>query len=153
MKYIGWVQKYWNTIFVILFFLWLLPQFMIRLFVRIFYWFQSVRCDSELVASTMTVLHPNVFSKVATMANYEMAQVRAPDYKFIRKNKSRLTFLYSTEDKWTPISYFEGLVSAVRGVDATLMNYDHAFVLKSSQNVAQLVFEWIQNHRTSIEHP
>lgn len=78
------------------------------------------------------------------MANDEMDEVIEPDYEHIRANRKRLTFFYSTTDGWTPKEHYLQLVENVSGVNATLSDeYDHAFVLRTSEAMGTLVAGWI----------
>lgn len=84
------------------------------------------------------------------MASDEMDKVKEPDYALIEKNKNRLTFLYSTTDGWTPIKYYERLIGTIPDINAKITTeYDHAFVLKSSENLGILVAQWIQQNISS----
>lgn len=101
--------------------------------------------------TSLMYIRPSVLSKIVYMADDEMERIKEPDYALIEKNKNRLTFLYSTTDGWTPITYYERLISRIPEVKAQITDkFEHAFVLKSSHNMGALVSEWI--HQNSVSH-
>lgn len=111
----------------------------------IFFWIRSI--PSEFMETILMHIRPSVLSKIVYMATDEMETVKEPDYAIIEKNIKRLTFLYSTTDGWTPITYFERLTGRFPGINAQITDkHDHAFVLKSSINMGALVAEWIQKN-------
>lgn len=78
------------------------------------------------------------------MADHEMDEVVDVDYDHIARNRQRLTFFYSSRDGWTPKEYYHRLVERVPNVKAQLTDeYDHAFVLRSSEAMGNLVAGWI----------
>lgn len=82
------------------------------------------------------------------MANDEMVKVKEPDYELIDANKERLTLFYSTTDGWTPVTYYERLIGRIPNINAQITDkYDHAFVVKSSHNMGELVADWIQKSK------
>lgn len=82
------------------------------------------------------------------MADDEMEKIKEPDYGLIEENKEQLTFFYSTTDGWTPITYYERLISRIPEIKAEITDqFDHAFVLKSSKDMGELVAKWIQRRK------
>ena len=59
--------------------------------------------------------------------------------------KKRLHLYYGTIDKWVPVQFYESLKENVPGVQAELCQnkIPHAFVLSSSEIVAEIVSKWI----------
>lgn len=79
------------------------------------------------------------------MADSEMLEIYEPDYDLIEENKHRLTFLYSTTDEWTPITYYERLVERIPDVKAQVSDrFDHAFVLKTSKTMGKYIYYFIK---------
>ena len=68
-------------------------------------------------------------------------------YQFgiISISPKRLHFYYGTIDKWVPVQFYENLKENVPGVQAELCQrkIPHAFVLSSSEIVAEIVSKWI----------
>ncbi|XP_031640869.1 lipid droplet-associated hydrolase [Contarinia nasturtii] len=145
--YAATIQKYFRFFYYLVVFLTFLPSFLVRFFIAIFYWTRPVYCDSELITNTLTVIRPSVLSKIVHLANDEMEKVKEPDYALIKENKNRLMFYYSLTDNWTPVTYYERLIGSIEGLEAQISDkHDHAFVLKSSHDMAALVAEWIQKN-------
>lgn len=121
-----------------------LPVILQKLFISVFFWIRSI--PFELKNAALMHLRPSVLSKIIYMADDEMETVKDPDYFVIEKNKDRLIFLYSTTDGWTPITYYERLISKIPDVNVQITDkYEHAFVLKSSHEIAVVVSRWIQS--------
>lgn len=111
----------------------------------VFFWINSI--PRELEYAALMQIRPSVLSKIIYMADDEMEIVKEPDYSLIEKNKDRLVFLYSTTDGWTPIEYYERLISKIPDVNVQITDkYEHAFVLNSSHEVATLISKWIQSN-------
>lgn len=68
------------------------------------------------------------------------------DTKVIETNLEKLIFYYGTTDRWVPVSYYEDMKARFpRGeIHLCKRKFDHAFVLESSKEVAEMVASWIQ---------
>lgn len=80
------------------------------------------------------------------LAHTELEEfVLDPDYEQIRRHQNRLHLYYGTIDKWVPVQFYESLKENVPGVQAELCQnkIPHAFVLSSSEIVAEIVSKWI----------
>lgn len=83
------------------------------------------------------------------MANQEMDLIRDVDYDNIARNKHRIKFYYGATDGWTPLAYYKQLKERIPDVDASIDNrqINHAFVLRSSVEMGNIVAEWISMKR------
>lgn len=139
------VQRYFKIFYYLVKFLQLLPTVLLNILIMGYFWIRSI--SFEFLECARTFILPSVLSKIVHMASDEMEHVKQPDYTIIEKNKSRLTFFYSTTDNWTPITYYERLIQRFPDINALLTDkHDHAFVLKSSTSMGALVAEWIQQN-------
>lgn len=112
-----------------------IPTVVLAAFITVFMWCRSM--PLEFLDSMLMHFRPSVLSKVVFLAADEMQTVLAPDYKTIEENKQRLSFIYSANDKWAPITYYERLIARIPDIDAQLTDeFTHAFVLKSSHDMA-----------------
>lgn len=82
----------------------------------------------------------------SSMAQEEMTDVVHRDDKVIETNLEKLIFYYGTTDKWVPVSYYEDVKERFPKGEIYLCDrkFDHAFVLESSEEVAEMVASWIQ---------
>ena len=58
-----------------------------------------------------------------------------------------MLFYYGGADGWCPLSYYEDVLSvhgdhAVNNIKLCSKGYDHAFVIKNSTEVAEIVADW-----------
>lgn len=86
------------------------------------------------------------------MAKDEMRRVKDVDLNVIKENVRLLKFYYGTTDGWVPVKYYKELKEKVPELDAELdgKKIDHAFVLRSSTEMGNIVAEWIKNNRRSL---
>lgn len=84
------------------------------------------------------------------MAATEMDDMKELDESIIaiiHKHESKLTFYYGSADKWAPLSFYERMRNRFSKVDIRLCDcgYPHDFVLDSSEQVAKLCFDILQD--------
>ncbi|KAJ7351004.1 hypothetical protein OS493_037361 [Desmophyllum pertusum] len=80
------------------------------------------------------------------MAQDEMKEVVHPDDEVIEQNLKKLIFYYGATDHWAPVSYCEDMKMRFPEGEIYLCErkFQHAFVLESSEEVAEMVASWIQ---------
>lgn len=141
--YTSTVQKYFKIFYYLSVFVSYWPCLVRKAIVSIAFWIRSI--PSDFMSTVLMYIRPSVISKVACMADSEMLEIHEPDYDLIEENKHRLTFLYSTTDEWTPITYYERLVERITDVKAHVSDkFDHAFVLKSSKTMGKYLYYFIK---------
>ena len=66
--------------------------------------------------------------------------------QIIADNIERLIFYYGATDHWTPLSYYRDMKGKFPGAAIYLCqrNFKHAFVLESSEEVADMTWAWIE---------
>jgi len=64
----------------------------------------------------------------------------------IEQNLKKLIFYYGATDHWTPVTYYEDMKEKFPDGEIYLCErrLKHAFVLESSEEVAEMVAPWIQ---------
>jgi len=69
------------------------------------------------------------------------------DIDFIQTHLSQLRFYYGTTDAWVPTSYYQEMKDVFPDGDIQLCQegYEHAFVIKNSEDMALTVWSWIQD--------
>lgn len=90
--------------------------------------------------------------KVLFLADEEMKRVVELDsetLETLRSNHQILKIYYGASDGWTPKKYCHQLKEKIPELDLEIdkCKFDHAFVIKSSEEVGRLVAEWIMNRR------
>lgn len=77
---------------------------------------------------------------VSDKNNYFLSQV-------IEQNLKKLIFYYGATDHWAPVSYYEDMKKKFPDGEIYLCErkFKHAFVLESSEEVAEMVAPWIQD--------
>nr|XP_023023590.1 lipid droplet-associated hydrolase [Leptinotarsa decemlineata] len=85
------------------------------------------------------LINPSVLKRVFFLAFQEMEQVKDRNNDIIRRNISKLKFYYGENDGWTPPQFREQLKVDIPNTDIEISNYNHAFVLKRSVEVGDIV--------------
>ena len=73
----------------------------------------------------------------------------------IEQNLKKLIFYYGASDHWAPVSYYEDMKNKFPGGEIYLCErkFQHAFVLESSEAVAEMVAPWIQKVTVQGSNP
>ncbi|XP_053608964.1 lipid droplet-associated hydrolase [Plodia interpunctella] len=141
------ITKFLSRIHVLLMFfinlIHILPQVVRSFFIDVYiYWNKLPSSYNDMVNK---FLSPSSFEKMIFLAYDEMANVKELNKSGIDKIKSITNVIYSDRDGWAPVSYMEDLKQFEPHLQMTLVGVDHAFVLRSSEQVAGLVAEFIRN--------
>lgn len=112
-------------------------------------YFTIVSIPRHFVGTTLKYLRLSILEQVLFLADDEMKRVCAVDLATIEANKNRIKLYYGATDGWTPGKYLAQLKERIPGLDAQMDIYGirHAFVLKKSVKMGQLVAEWIEERR------
>jgi len=98
-----------------------------------------------ILRTTRKLLHPQALERCMFMAHDELQVVGELNAGELRKFSDRLTLYFGTKDHWCPLDYcrnFQEQVPEARAIVCAL-ELEHAFVLKSSQQMASIVSEWL----------
>ena len=103
-------------------------------------------CLPSFIPSTVQLFNRTCVGSSLHMAYTELRDIRDLDVDNINYNKNKLTFYYGLEDRWCPKAYYYNIKDKCPGVNAILCDkgYQHAFVLKESYQVAQMIVKWIK---------
>ena len=65
----------------------------------------------------------------------------------VEQNLKKLIFYYGATDRWSPVSYYADMKKKFSDGEIYLCErkFKHAFVLESSEEVAEMVAPWIRN--------
>ncbi len=80
------------------------------------------------------------------MAACEMKEVVQMDVDTVNNHLSKLLFYYGTSDGWCPVDYYYDTKARFPNGDIRLCKHgiEHAFVLESSELMADLVWNWMK---------
>lgn len=98
------------------------------------------------------ILQPFCLANVAYLGGQEMMQVVKRDDEIIKEHLSKLTFYYGTTDRWCPKKYYEDIKKDFPKGDIRLCekNIPHAFILHFSQEMADMVADWLKDNLSKI---
>lgn len=97
---------------------------------------------NDMINGVMSITRAGLY-QILCMANNEMEVVQDLPVNVISRYHGRLVFYYGVNDQWNLPSFYDDLVSRFPSIDATLCSqgYEHAFVLKSSIEMAEYCFK------------
>ncbi|XP_016080267.1 PREDICTED: lipid droplet-associated hydrolase isoform X1 [Miniopterus natalensis] len=100
-----------------------------------------------------SVLEPFCLANAAYLGGQEMMEVVKRDNETIKEHLSKLTFYYGTIDPWCPTQYYEDIKKDFPEGDIRLCEKKiaHAFILRSSQEMADMVADWMQDGPSTVE--
>lgn len=112
----------------------------------ILYFFRNRGVPKCAYNASMNLFDPFCVQNLMYMASQEMNQVSELDVDDIKENIGKLSFYYGRDDHWCPRLYFDEMKCMFPHADIKLCahSYDHAFVLDSSQEMADIVWNWSQ---------
>lgn len=87
---------------------------------------------------------PKVVEKVLFLAYDEMDNVRSLNSEILEIIKGKTNVLYSPTDGWAPVNYMDDLRQFEPQLKMKEVNVEHAFVLKSSSEIAEMVSDFIK---------
>lgn len=128
----------------------LLPVFAQTFLIYMYFLIFSI--PETFLGTALKYAAPSVMEKVYFMAKDEMRRVKAVDVDVIKENVKLLKFYYGASDGWVPVKYYKELKEKVPGLEAEVdtKKIEHAFVLRSSNEMGNIVAEWIRDNRKSM---
>ncbi|KAJ8974021.1 hypothetical protein NQ317_006491 [Molorchus minor] len=90
------------------------------------------------------LIKPGVLRRVFFLAYEELDQVRERNNEAIKANINKVKLYYGKTDGWAPESFYERIKVDIPNVNAQLCSFNHAFVLKTSVEIGQIVGDWIK---------
>lgn len=87
----------------------------------------------------------DLYKNVFFLFNDEMIEMNTLDVETIRLNSSRIQFYYGANDGWVPSECPGDLRKEIPNVKIEIADekIGHGFMIKSSEDVAQRIAEWI----------
>lgn len=97
--------------------------------------------------SSTSVLQPFCLANAAYLGSQEMVHVMKRDNEIIKEQLPKLTFYYGSQDGWCPVKFYEDMKKDFPegNIHLCKKGLPHAFVLYSSQEMATIVADWINN--------
>jgi len=98
------------------------------------------------IDATLKLASPGAIASCAYMGKAEMALVQEPDLETISNHVDKLFFYYGANDHWCPVQYYHEMKATFPRACIQLCNrdIDHAFVLRSSDQMADIVCDWLR---------
>lgn len=127
----------------------MLPTFVQTFLVYIYFLVSSI--PETFLGTGLKYATRDVMERVNFLALDEMKRVKALDVDVVKANVHLLKLYYGTTDGWVPVKYYEEIKARVPNIDAQLdtKKIDHAFVLRSSTEMGNIVAEMIKENRRS----
>lgn len=118
----------------------LTPNF-VRYYMTKMYFMGTV--PESAVEATLRLINPSCVYNSIYLARHEMKEVMTADHDLIEKHKDKLMFYYGTSDHWCPLEYAHDMKKAHPDADIHICErgYQHAFVLKDSVGMAELLWD------------
>lgn len=106
---------------------------------------------SKNIPTTIDMIRPSIIGKVFHLGFSEIDTVQDIDVDVIRSNMDKLKFYYGETDLWVPVSHCKKLKDECPKVDAQVCKrgFNHAFVLKYSEEIGDMVSGWITDWRNN----
>lgn len=119
-------------------------------------WFFSnthSRIPACAYTASLNTFDTHCTNKWMYMAKTEFESVNQLNVRMVEDHLPRLVMYYGERDHWCPVSYYEGVKRLFPDGNIRLCEkgFDHAFVLESSEPVAELVAGWIKNFKSATE--
>ncbi|XP_023935786.2 lipid droplet-associated hydrolase [Bicyclus anynana] len=123
--------------------LYMLPNQVLCNLIGIYLWTKSL--SPKLNCAIMKILNPDIVENVFYLAFNEMDTVLSLNIEGINKIKHLTNVVYSIKDGWAPTEYMEELKQFTPHLQMIeVQKVEHAFVLKSSEEVATIVADFIK---------
>lgn len=125
----------------------LLPMFVQTFFVYMYFLVFSI--PETFLGTALKFANINIVERIYFLARDEMKRVANLDVDVVRENVHLLKLYYGTTDGWVPVKYYKEIRETVPGIDAMLdtKKIEHAFILRSSTEMGNMVAEWIKENR------
>lgn len=139
---------------VILFLVWIftfLPVLLKKILLSVHFILR--RIPTYHVAPTMKLMNPTVLGSVMFLALDEMDKVKGLDKESLRDVSDLLFLYYGTTDGWVPLEYWKNMAQNHPDVKCMVCErrIDHAFVLRYSNEMADILSDLIQEHKVLRE--
>lgn len=111
--------------------------------IRVFGLFYGI--PARFIQAVQDLLNPKVLYRVLNLGREEMKHVKEADHETISKNIDKLWFYYGANDGWTPVKYYENMISKHSDLNAQLCQrgFQHSFVLKDDVDMGHIVGDLI----------
>jgi len=107
------------------------------------------RIPTYHVAPTLKLMNPTVLGGIMFLALDEMDKVKGLDDESLRDFSDLLFLYYGTTDGWVPLDYWKDMAKNHPEVKCMVCEkkIDHAFVLRYSNEMADILSDLIQEHQ------
>ncbi|KAL3272548.1 hypothetical protein HHI36_014020 [Cryptolaemus montrouzieri] len=130
-------EKYQFLLIFVLWLFYILPEIISGSLLKAF------KIPGKDVPFILSTFNPKVLKQVLLVASDELEQVNKRDNDVIKKNINKLRMLYAEGDGWLPSTCYDDLLKDFPKLKADMSHFEHAFYMKSSHEVAEIVSKWI----------
>ena len=130
-----------------------LPSFVQRWSIGWWMYLNKVENSESIKTAAQAMLNYSTVDNVLEIGR-QLVTIKELDYECIRSNLDKLVFFYGLGDPWVPQGYYEDMKERFPDGDIKLSrdkDIRHAFVLDTSEKVAKMVWEWIEEHISELE--
>jgi len=125
------------------------PEFVRRQIIKQYFQEDVSECAMR---ATVRVWNPISVLNTFYMAKTYIKVLYEADYDIIEKHLDKLLFYYGTTDGWVPIKFYENMKKRFPSGNIHLCDREirHAFVLDSSEEMAETVWKWLVARNDSL---
>lgn len=130
-----------------------LPSFLQRWSINWWMYLNKVENKESIMEAAQSMLNYRTVDNVLEIGR-QLVTIRELDNDCIRANLDKLVFFYGLGDPWVPQNYYEAMKERFPDGDIKLSrdkDIRHAFVLDTSEKVAKMVWEWIEEYLRDLE--
>ncbi|KAK7502890.1 hypothetical protein BaRGS_00005839 [Batillaria attramentaria] len=100
------------------------------------------------VKASLNLFNPACVNYSTFLAKQEMAFVSGLQLDLLKQHMDKISFYYGAVDKWCPQEYCHEMQARFPDADIRLcqMDFSHAFVLDAGEEMAHIIWDWVQAH-------
>lgn len=130
-----------------------LPSVVQRWSIGWWMYLNKVEDNESIKAAAQSLLDYSTVDNVLEIGR-QLTMIQELDFECIQSNLHKLVFFYGLGDPWVPQRYYEEMKERFPNGEIKLSrdkDIKHAFVLDTSEKVAKMVWEWIEQHIDKID--
>lgn len=101
----------------------------------------------EHLKNIKDLIKPGVLKRVFFLAFQELDLIRERNNTVIKKHVDKIKIYYGRSDGWAPLIFCDRIKHDIPDINVEITNYNHAFVLKQSIEVGNVVSTWIKEKK------
>ena len=123
----------------------LMPSFVQKWSIGWWMYLNQVQNHESFVNAAQSILNYTSIDNMLQTGRDLTTEIGEIDRTCIEQNLDKLVFCYGARDSWAPPSYCQEMAKKFPGARIECAeNIRHAFILDSSEEVAKMVWKWLQ---------